>query len=113
MLRIGAVVMNASNVERSGAFWSQALGYEGQPHNRAFLAPQHGEGPRLHLDENDRMHLDLWVDDEAEARAEVDRLVSIGAQRVDWEYPDDADFVVLSDPDGNLFCVIDISRSAP
>lgn len=25
----------------------------------------------------------------------------------DWPYPDDADFVVLRDPDGNEFCVID------
>lgn len=32
--------------------------------------------------------------------------MALGAVRVDWEYPDDADFVVLADPDGNLFCVI-------
>jgi len=25
----------------------------------------------------------------------------------DWPYPKDADFVVLRDPDGNEFCVID------
>jgi hypothetical protein len=24
-----------------------------------------------------------------------------------WSYPDDPDFVVLRDPDGNEFCVID------
>ena len=36
----------------------------------------------------------------------LDRLVAIGAQRVDWVYPDGADFVVLSDTEGNLFCVI-------
>jgi hypothetical protein len=57
------------------------------------------------------MHLDLWADDEAQVRSEVDRLLSLGAQRADWEYPDDADLVVLADPDGNLFCVIDMSRS--
>jgi catechol 2,3-dioxygenase-like lactoylglutathione lyase family enzyme len=111
MLRIGAVVMNAPDVEQAGAFWSQALGYVGQPENQAFLAPERGPGPRLHLDETDRMHLDLWADDEAQARAEVERLLSLGAQRVEWEYPDDADFVVLADPGGNLFCVIDLSRS--
>jgi hypothetical protein len=38
----------------------------------------------------------------------VRRLVDLGATRVeDWPYPDDADFVVLRDPDGNEFCVID------
>jgi hypothetical protein len=38
----------------------------------------------------------------------VDRLISLGAHRVDWDlYPEDADFIVLADPDGNRFCVID------
>jgi hypothetical protein len=59
------------------------------------------------LDEEDRMHLDLWAADKAEQDAEVERLISLGASRVDWEYPDDADFVVLADTEGNLFCVID------
>jgi hypothetical protein len=30
---------------------------------------------------------------------------------VDWDsYPDDPDFVVLSDPDGNRFCIVDLSH---
>jgi Glyoxalase-like domain len=34
-------------------------------------------------------------------------LVTLGARRVEhWFYPDDADFVVLADTEGNLFCVI-------
>src|SRR5262245_40688755 len=38
---------------------------------------------------------------------EVERLVSLGTQRVGWDlYPPDADFVVLADPGGNRFCVI-------
>jgi hypothetical protein len=36
----------------------------------------------------------------------VDRLVALGATRVEWTYPEDADFVVLADTEGNLFCVI-------
>jgi Glyoxalase-like domain len=39
----------------------------------------------------------------------VRRLISLGATRVDWAYPDDADFVVLADTEGNLFCVVDAS----
>ena len=47
----------------------------------------------------------------AEQQAEVERLVSIGAERVAWDsYPDDPDFVVLADPDGNRFCVVDLSH---
>ena len=44
--------------------------------------------------------------------AEVDRLVGLGARLVeDWPYPQDEeyDYVVLEDPDGNRFCVIDAS----
>jgi catechol 2,3-dioxygenase-like lactoylglutathione lyase family enzyme len=106
MLRLGAVVMQVSNVDRAGAFWSAALGYATQPNNPAFLVPEGAPGTRLHLDNEDRTHLDLWADGEADQQAEVERLISLGAQRIDWDYPDDADFIVLADPDGNLFCVI-------
>jgi catechol 2,3-dioxygenase-like lactoylglutathione lyase family enzyme len=106
MLRLGAVVLKVSDVERAGAFWSAALGYARQPENPDFLLPADAPATRLHLDDRDRTHLDLWADGEADQKAEVERLISLGAHRVDWDYPDDADFVVLSDPDGNLFCVI-------
>ena len=56
------------------------------------------------------MHLDLWSDSEEEQLAEVERLVSLGAHRVEWVYPDDADFVVLSDTEGKLFCVINTAH---
>ncbi len=39
--------------------------------------------------------------------AEVDRLLGLGATRVDWRYPAGADYVVLADPDGNTFCVVE------
>lgn len=110
MLRIGAVVLNVASTDASGPFWSQALGYAQQPHNPAFLVPDEGQGPRLHLDQQDRTHLDLWVDSEEEQEAEVERLISLGAERIEWEYPDDADFIVLADPGGTLFCVIDLSK---
>jgi catechol 2,3-dioxygenase-like lactoylglutathione lyase family enzyme len=98
--------MKVSDVDRAAAFWSAALGYEKQPNNPAFLVPDSAPGTRLHLDDEDRTHLDLWADDEADQQVQVERLISLGAQRVDWEYPEDADFIVLADPDGNLFCVI-------
>lgn len=101
--------MQVSNIDRAAAFWRGALGYKPDPANPAYLRSDR-DGLRLHLDETDRMHLDLWAADEAEQRAEVDRLISLGAKRVEWNYPDDADFVVLADPEGNLFCVIDASH---
>ncbi len=109
MLRIGAIVLHVSARERAQAFWSDALGYD-RGENPDFLRPRAPGGPRLHLDDSDRTHLDLWTDSAAEQSAEVARLVALGATRVDWDYPEDADFVVLADPDGNLFCVIDTSH---
>ena len=42
----------------------------------------------------------------SDLETEVERLVALGAERVEWTYPEDADFVVLADTEGNLFCVI-------
>ncbi len=106
-ISVGSLVLNVSDINRASEFWSKALGYVAQPDNPAYLAPENGDGPRLHLDEEDRTHLDLWVDrNGADQQTEVERLVSLGATRVEWDYPPDADFVVLADTEGNLFCVI-------
>jgi glyoxalase superfamily protein len=103
-----ALVLNVADRGRAAEFWSQAIGYVRQQDAPDFLVPPSGEGLRLHLDETDRTHLDLWVDRAtSDLETEVDRLVALGATRVvDWDYPEDADFVVLSDTEGNLFCVI-------
>ena len=52
-----------------------------------------------------RVHVDLYT---RQQDLHIERLVGLGAERVeDWPYPPDADFIVLRDPDGNEFCVID------
>jgi catechol 2,3-dioxygenase-like lactoylglutathione lyase family enzyme len=107
MLRLGSIVTNVSDINRAREFWAEALGYVRRQGNPAALAPPSGNGPLLWFDEDDRTHLDVWADDAEEQRAEVERLLSLGATRVPWEYPEGADFVVLADTEGNLFCVID------
>lgn len=43
----------------------------------------------------------------------MERLVGLGAERISWElYPPEPDFVVLADPEGNRFCVIDTKHNA-
>jgi hypothetical protein len=37
----------------------------------------------------------------------MQRLVELGAQTVEWDYVAEADYVVVTDPDENRFCVID------
>jgi catechol 2,3-dioxygenase-like lactoylglutathione lyase family enzyme len=106
MAQIGSVVLNVTDVGRAATFWRSALGYiprEGD--NPGALVSRNGEGPALLLDETDRTHLDLHVASKQEQEAEVERLLSLGAHRVEWEYPDGANFVVLADTEGNLFCV--------
>jgi len=107
MAQIGSLVLNVTDVGRAAAFWRNALGYVPRAgDNPGALVPQRGEGPALLLDETDRTHLDLHVASEKEQRTEVERLISLGARHVDWVYPDGAHFVVLSDTEGNLFCVV-------
>jgi hypothetical protein len=50
-----------------------------------------------------RLHLDFRPDDRD---AEVDRLVALGATRVDVGQGDDPPWTVLADPEGNEFCVL-------
>ena len=50
MVRMGAIVLQVSDTDRAGAFWSQALGYQ-RGTNQDFLSPSEGGLPRLHLDE--------------------------------------------------------------
>jgi len=122
MLSIGTVVVGVDDVRRAARFWQQALGYVPRDEvgdDWAVLIPKNGgPGTRLALQrsetpvqERPRVHLDLYAGDAADQGAEVERLVSLGAERVDWElYPDDPDFIVLADTEGNRFCVIDTGR---
>lgn len=111
MVRIGSVVTNVTDVPRAAEFWEKALGYrrrDGSDENWALIHPADGNGPNLAFDRGDRTHLDLYVDSREEQAAEVERLIALGATRVeDWPYPEGADFIVLADPLGNLFCVVD------
>ena len=112
---IGSIVLTSSDTARAAEFWNGALGYLAKPGQPEFLAPSTWTSPsttgadhgaaHLHLDETDQVHIDLWVDDGDTVESEVERLLDLGATRVDWEYADGSTHVVLADPDGNLFCV--------
>ena len=52
-----------------------------------------------------RLHLDLRADGNSTA-AELDRLLQLGARRVDVGQGPDVTWVVLADPDGNEFCLL-------
>jgi catechol 2,3-dioxygenase-like lactoylglutathione lyase family enzyme len=122
MLRIGTVVLGVDDVRRAAEFWQAALGYvprdEVEDDWAVLLPGDGGPGGRLALmlsetpvQEYPRIHLDLYADDAADQAAQVERLVGLGAERVDWDlYPEDPDFIVLADPAGNRFCIVDTSH---
>jgi len=123
VVTVGVVVLGVADAQRAASFWTRALDYEVRSDGfggwATLLQPSAGAtGPRIALQTSEtppqdhpRLHLDLHVADAAEQEAEAARLVSLGAQRVDWDsYPDDPDFVVLADPDGNRFCIVDLTH---
>jgi catechol 2,3-dioxygenase-like lactoylglutathione lyase family enzyme len=114
---IGSTVINCTDVEKGTAFWTAALGYTLHHGDHTFvlltdpnrrwsnLSIQLTEEPKQG---RNRLHLDLYADNQ---QREVARLESLGAARIPWTYPEHADFVVLADPDGNEFCVIQTART--
>ena len=113
MIEIGSIVWGVKDVPRAVEFWSAALHYELKypaEEDWAILVPKSGEGIQLSINritspKAKRHHIDLFADDQ---KAEVERLLSLGATRKEWNYEPGADYVVLNDPDGNPFCVVQI-----
>lgn len=115
MIRVGSIVLRVDDLARQTQFWASALDYvprEETSDDFVLLRPRDGVGPNLSLDRvhstvqvPPRIHLDLYAEDQA---AEVRRLIALGATEVHWaKRPPDADYVILADPEGNRFCVVD------
>jgi catechol 2,3-dioxygenase-like lactoylglutathione lyase family enzyme len=116
---VGSIVMRCFEYARMFAFWQAALGYEVEhaDPNGGFviLRDPDGRGPNISIDQaavrrsgkRSWLHLDLYTTNQ---ESEVERLVALGASRYPWRYGSDPDYVVLEDPDGNLFCVVEVSE---
>jgi glyoxalase superfamily protein len=115
MLRVGSIVLRVDDLQRQTEFWAAALDYVPRVDDSddfRLLRPRNGTGPNVSLDRvrstlqiPPRIHLDLYAEDQA---GEVRRLIGLGATEVHWDKrPPDADYVILADPEGNRFCVID------
>lgn len=116
---IGSIVIRCHDFDRMWEFWEAALGYvvEHTDPNGGFviLRDPAGRGPNISLDQTPAprvgkrswLHLDLYTTNQ---RDEVERLVGLGARRYPWRYQPNADYVVLEDPDRNLFCVVDTNH---
>ena len=119
-LKLQCLTVDCSNPAPLADFWAQALGWHvgvggdeigvwierelGDPRETGFPDILFLKVPDLKIGKN-RMHFDLRPDDQ---EAEVARLESLGAKRVDIGQNQDPDttWVVMADPEGNEFCVL-------
>jgi predicted enzyme related to lactoylglutathione lyase len=117
MIRVGSIVIRVDDLQRQTEFWTAALDYvprDNEATDFMLLRPKNGVGPNVSLDRvhsmvqvPPRIHLDLYTEDQA---GEVSRLMALGATEVHWDKrPPDADYIILADPEGNRFCVVDVS----
>ena len=110
--RLGSITCDGSPAV--GYFWSAALEWPlvwDQDEETAIRAPG-GRGPFITWGppvpvktRKNRLHLDVAPEVTDDQQAEIERLISLGASRVDIGQGD-VSWVVMADPDGNEFCVL-------
>jgi hypothetical protein len=115
--RLAVIVIDAIEPRPVADFWAAVLGWRivEEETDIVSLAPEGDAAPGidvLRVPERktlkNRLHLDLRADGSAQQQ-EVERLIGLGARRVDVGQGPDVSWVVLADPEGNEFCVL--SRS--
>ena len=119
--RLDSVVIDAADPARVGRFWADALGWTvlGERSEAVVVgvpgAPPWGEGGPMTLvvvpvaepkTIKNRVHLDLASASETDQQATVARVTDLGASRTDVGQ-EDVPWVVMADPEGNEFCVLD------
>lgn len=117
-MHVGSVVIDCNDFPRMLAFWQAALGYAPRgavEEGWAVLRDPAGAHVNVSLQQvpeprvgKNRLHLDLYTGDQA---AEVDRLLALGATRHPRAPEPGEDFVLLQDPEGNVFCVVDTTST--
>ena len=116
--RIAQLTLDAQDPARQAVFWSRALGLRvvAGDDGATKLHPTPGSAPgtpSVWLQptsaskwEKLRLHLDLRPAGAVTVEAEVQRLIGLGAHRANVGQTGSERFTVLSDPEGNEFCVL-------
>jgi hypothetical protein len=116
--RLAALSVDATDDRSVAGFWCAVLGWSvlEQDDDGTSIAPADGLHPPIDFlrvpdrkTTKNRLHIDLRADGST-TEEELDRLLSIGARRVDIGQGPDVAWVVLADPEGNEFCLL--SRTA-
>lgn len=110
-LDVVMVTIDCASPRTLAEFWTRALGTSIAFESEEFvmLAPNREGGIRIALQRvpeprtgKNRAHLDL---DTADQKAEVRRLVELGATELGENSAEGFTWTVLADPEGNEFCV--------
>jgi catechol 2,3-dioxygenase-like lactoylglutathione lyase family enzyme len=110
-LELGMVTVDCADPKQLAGFWTKALGVEVEVDYDGYLilTPAKEGGTKLafqrvpeELSGKNRLHLDFATEDRAD---EVKRLVGLGAAEVDTHEMPGLTWTVLTDPEGNVFCV--------
>lgn len=126
-VRFYSIVIDCADVAAQGRWWAAALGWKivyEAPDEVCIAAPHEADESRqIPLAEHvpgitfvpvpegktvkNRLHIDLAPGPDDDQSAEVERLVSLGAKRADvGQDTGSINWVVLTDPEGNEFCVL-------
>ena len=117
-LELEQVVVDARDPVTLGRWWGEALRWiiVNDDPDEFEIRPEADRLPGLIFEPveqrkhvKNRLHLDLRPDDQD---AEVERLIALGASRVDIGQGA-VTWVVLADPEGNEFCVLRDRRASP
>jgi predicted enzyme related to lactoylglutathione lyase len=113
-VRLHHIVVDAHDLPGLARFWTQALGWkvlserereivigtdENAPVGMCFMPVTDPKTVK------NRVHLDLTASAQDRDR-EIERLLALGARRVDIGQTGAESWTVLADPEGNEFCVI-------
>jgi hypothetical protein len=113
--RFTELVIDAASPQRLSEFWMAVLGWRATGRyapDAVEIADPSGAGPSLTFvpvpDEKkgkNRLHIDVNPVG-CDQDEEVERLIGLGARRVDVGQGSEKSWVVLADPEGNEFCVL-------
>ena len=120
-VRLVALCFDANDPAGLARFWSGVLGWESAgdpPHPGVTLLPRDDTGFRIRFEPTlhprsgrNHMHFDLTSDSLEQQERTVARALGLGARHVDVGQRPDEGHVVLADPEGNEFCVIEPGNS--
>jgi predicted enzyme related to lactoylglutathione lyase len=113
-LSLHHVVVDAHDLPGLARFWARALGWKvlSERDREVVIGPdEHAPVGMCFMPVSDpktvknRLHLDLTTE-AGDRDAEIERLLTLGASRVDIGQTGEESWTVLADPEGNEFCVI-------